>query len=160
MLLAPRLNCNDLTSSIALPLAPLGWLIPSRSTIVTTGKVIYLILACLNVACKFVTYVYASWPSPLMSLQFNDHDFPPLQWHFLLRAFGLLEFFKVISHWLHLSTHQCWRSQTHVIKFWKLLTPTCLNKVSIFKAILTGSERKVVLRPSGLSLIFPPIKPS
>jgi len=60
-------------------------------------------------------YVHASWPSPLMSLQFNDHDFPPLQWH------------------------------VFIIKF------------LIFKTILTGSVRKVVLRPIDLSLILPPI---
>ena len=53
MLLAPRLLFQNLTSDLALLLAPLGWLILSLSTIATTGKTIYLILACLNVACEF-----------------------------------------------------------------------------------------------------------
>jgi hypothetical protein len=78
MLLAPRLNCNNLTSDLALPLAPLGWRILSLSTIATTGKNLPY-PGLLNVACELFTYVYASWPSPLMSLQLNDHDFPPLQ---------------------------------------------------------------------------------
>jgi len=34
----PRLNRNNLTSDLALPLAPFGWLIHSLSTTATTGN--------------------------------------------------------------------------------------------------------------------------
>ena len=42
-------------------------------------------------------YVYANWPSPLMSLQFNDHDFPPLQWHIFNNVFNFQNNFNRLS---------------------------------------------------------------
>ena len=90
-----------------------------------------------------------------MSLQFNDHDFPPLQWHIFIKNFWAFGKFQssftvtVSANTLVLVfTNKC-------DQIWKFLTLNCLNKVLIFKTILLGPERKVVLRRSGLSLIFP-----
>ena len=75
MLLAPRLNCNNLTSELALPLALLGLLI------LALAQSQQLILAYLNVALNSLPLLMQVGlrHKCQMSLQFNDHDFPPLQ---------------------------------------------------------------------------------
>ena len=84
--------------------------------------------------------------------------FPPCSDISLLRAFGLLEFFQS-SFTATVSADMLVLAFTNTCDWiWNTLTLTCLNKVLIFKTILTGPERKVALRRSGLSLIFPPIK--
>jgi len=94
-----------------------------------------------------------------MSLQFYDHDFPPLQWHIFIKNFWAFGIFQS-SFTVTVSANTLVLAFTNTCdQIWKFLTLICLNKVLIFKTILTGPERKVALRRSGLSLIFPPIKP-
>ena len=160
MLLAPRLNCNSLTSNLALPLALLGLLILALAQLQQLVKLFTLSLLILNVALNSLPLLMQVGHKCLMSLQFYDHDFPPLQWHIFIKNFWAFGKFQssftvtVSANTLVLVfTNKC-------DQIWKFLTLNCLNKVLIFKTILLGPERKVVLRQSGLSLIFPPIKPS
>ena len=80
MLLAPRLNCNNLTSDLALPLALLGLLILALAQLQQLVK--SFTLSCLlNVALNSLPLLMQVGlrHKCQMSLQFNDHDFPPLQ---------------------------------------------------------------------------------
>ncbi len=91
-----------------------------------------------------------------MSLQFNDHDFPPLQWHIFIKnfwAFGIFQSSFTVT--VFAKTRQCWHPQTHAIKFENFSHLLVFNKVLIFKTIFTGPERNIVLRQNRLSLIFP-----
>ena len=159
MLLAPRLNCNNLTSDLALPLALLSLLILASAQLQQLVK--SFTLSCLlNVALNSLPLLMQVGHKCQMSLQFNDHDFPPLQWHIFIKNFWAFRIFQssftvtVSANTLVLAfTNKC-------DQIWKFLTLNCLNKVLIFKTILLDPERKVVLRQSGLSIIFPPRKPS
>jgi len=156
MLLAPRLNCNNLTSDLALPLALLSLLILASAQLQQLVK--SFTLSCFfKCSSKFYTFVMQVGlrHKCQMSLQFYDHDFPPLQWHIFIKNFWAFGKFQgsftvtVSANTLVLVfTNKC-------DQIWKFLTLNCLNKVLIFKTILLGPERKVVLRRNGLSLIFP-----
>jgi hypothetical protein len=151
MLLAPRLNCNSLTSDLALPLAPLGLLI------LALAQSQQLILAYLNVALNSLPLLMqvGLCHKCQMSLQFNDHDFPPLQWHIFIKNFWAFGIFQS-SFTVTVSANTLVLAFTNTCdQIWKFLTLTCLNKVLIFKTILTGPERNIVLRQNRLSLIFP-----
>ena len=156
MLLAPKLNCNNLTSDLALPLALLGLLIlltQSQQLV----KLFYLILAYLNVALNSLPLLMqvGLCHKCQMSLQFYDHDFPPLQWHIFIKNFWAFGIF-LSSFTVTVSANTLVLTFTNTCdQIWKFLTLTFLNKVLIFKTILTGPEKNIVLRRSGLSLIFP-----
>ena len=158
MLLAPRLNCNNLTSDLALPLALLSLLILASAQLQQLVK--SFTLSCLlNVALNSLPLLMLRHKCQ-MSLQFYDHDFPPLQWHIFIKNFWAFGIFQS-SFTVTVSANTLVLAFTNTCdQIWNILTLTCLNKVLIFKTILTGPERKVVLRRSGLSLIFPPRKPS
>ena len=155
MLLAPRLNCNSLTSNLALPLALLSLFILASAQLQQLVKL--FTLSFFKCSSKFYTFVMQVGlrHKCQMSLQFNDHDFPPLQWHIFIKNFWAFGKFQssftvtVSANTLVLVfTNKC-------DQIWKFLTLNCLNKVLIFKTILTGPERNIVLRQNCLSLIFP-----
>jgi hypothetical protein len=81
MLLAPRLNFNSLTSNLALPLALLGLLIVALAQLQQLVKLFTLSLLILNVALNSLPLLMQVGlrHKCQMSLQFYDHDFPPLQ---------------------------------------------------------------------------------
>ncbi len=157
MLLAPRLNCNSLTSDLALPLALLSLLILASAQLQQLVK--SFTLSCLlNVAPNSLPLLTQVGHKCQMSLQFYDHDFPPLQWHIFIKSFWAFGKFQS-SFTVTVSANTLVLTFTNTCdQIWKFLTLTCLSKVFNFKTILLGPERKSCSKTKSSKLNFSPYK--